>query len=120
MKFDNIQLLAPSPMNANQTSQVLDLTSCPWASLQFIVTGAAAPTGTAAIQFSDDPAGQTPAGPPNPGSWGVDAGFSAPVVTANGNTMVNLANVGHRWMRVVFTAGTGNGTLAINAMSKGG
>lgn len=120
MKFDNIQILIPSPMNANQTSQVIDLTSCPWASLQFIVSNAAAPTGTASIQFSDDPTGQTPYGPPNPASWGTDAAVLAPALTTNGNTLVNLPNVGHRWMRVVYTIGAGNGTLAINAMSKGG
>lgn len=120
MKFDNKQIIPPSPMNASVTSSPMDLTSCPYASLQFIVTGAAAPTGTAQIQFSDDPNAPLPAGSLSPNTlWGTDSTVNAPTLTANGNTLVNIPSTGHRWMRVVYTTGTGNGTLTVNAMSKG-
>lgn len=119
MRYEQQTIMNAAAMGSNQTSTILDLRNVIDLALMFTVTNAASPTGTVAIQFAEDCI-INPNGSISGGTWGVDGTApAAPTVTANGSKGWNMAELGHLFARVVFTAGTGTGNLTIQAGTKG-
>lgn len=119
MRYEKVSIISAGAMAGNITSSIIDLRNAIDLSLQFIVSGASSPTGTAAIQFAND-CSVDPSGVISGGNFGADAGAAAaPAITANGAKMWNMAEMGHLFCRVVYTAGTGSGTLNVIAATKG-
>lgn len=112
MRFLPKQIVTAGSMAANVTSEVIDLNQVVVYAIQAVWTGGTA-DGTLKLQLSNQIVSPTPA-TSNPGSlvtqW-TDYTGSSTVVAGAGDFMWNCNNPGYRWVRLVFTRGSGTGTL---------
>jgi hypothetical protein len=114
MRIANIDLI-PDGAEAMATSFNLEPTwlghICNF-SIQLVFTGS--PVGTFSLQCSDDP-GVGPSVNLPPSSEGVihwtDIADSAQAISAAGNHSYNFQNAGFTWVRLVWTAISGSGSL---------
>ncbi len=117
MRVFNRPLATAVPLNADYTSTYTPLKSIFTYSMAILITGT--PTGTVQLQASNDPetneyqtnttSGVMPAtGPTN---W-VAIDNSATSVTAAGNIMYNVSDVGYNYVRVQYTDGSGGTSTA--------
>lgn len=119
MRYDKVIMSNAQSMAGSFNSAIIDLRNAIDLSLQFIVTNASSPTGTAALQFANDCTVNAD-GTISGGNFSVDASMAAaPVVTANGAKIINCVEVGHLFARVAYTTGTGTGNLTIIGVGKG-
>lgn len=99
--------------------------------IQAVISGGAAPTGTLKLQGSldalDDPSTNLPGirgtsveGIPLASvmNW-TDIAGSSVAVTNNGNWVWNVADSGYEWVRLVWTFTSGTGTLSARFKGKG-
>jgi len=102
-------------MNTTLTSVPIPVNNTFSAAVQVVFTGT--PTGTFTLQASNDtvnliapnrPKADFNSAPFNPTHWSTIAN-SAQAVTAAGDIMWNLQDIGYQWIRLVYTD-TGGGT----------
>lgn len=106
---------AGNVLNANLTSAPTPVFLTISCAIQVVFTGV--PTGTFAIQASCDPAAAasatgSQAAVYNPTNWTTVTG-SSQAVTAAGDLMWNLQDIGYNWIRLVYTDTSGGTSTAI-------
>lgn len=120
MRYEQQKVISGGSMAGAITSSIIDLRNVINLSLIFSVTSAASPTGTIAILFADD---CTLKGDgtinQSSGTFGADPAVTAPTLTANGVKALNISETGHLFCKLVYTAGTGSGTLDVFSGTKG-
>lgn len=89
-------------------------------SIQAIIAGGAAPTGTFKLQCSNDASSATitPTTSFVPTNWTDVAGSSASIVN-NGDITWNVQSANYEWLRLVYTRVSGTGTLTSRCFVKG-
>lgn len=118
-KFTTTPILTACDMSTTScVSKGVDLNQLNLASMQAVYTGS--PTGTLKVQVSTD---NVPVGlGSNPGSnvvnW-TDYTGSSVSISAAGNTLYNMSFVGYRWARLVYTKGSGTGSISATLTGKG-
>lgn len=110
-------------MASSLSSIGIDLNQTVMYSIQAVFSGS--PVGTLKLQISNDivpvapvagnPVGSNPAA--NVVNW-TDYTGSSTAVSAAGNFVWNVFDVGYRWVRVVYTRSSGTGTLNITYSGK--
>lgn len=124
MRFAPVQLVLNQAMTADINSKGIDLNQTPLFSIQASWTGT--PTGTIKLQASNDivqvdPSNSNPVGPDPAGlvvNWSDIPSSSQAIAGAAGNFLWNQADVGYRWVRVVYTFASGTGTLSVTYSGK--
>lgn len=119
MRSLNEPILTAGDASGNLTSDPVPLEYQYGISIQAVITGTAA--GTLNLQGSND-FGNVPPGGPDRGqgvtNWTDIAGSSAPV-TGAGTVTWNFQGVYYKWIRMVYTASSGTGTMSARANTKG-
>lgn len=104
--------------SVTQTSSAFQLNQVYGWSAQFVFTGS--PVGSFKAQVSDDPGSLAPYD--NPGSsvthWS-DLQDSTIAVSGSGTPGINYNGTFYNWIRFVYTASSGTGTLSARLNSKG-
>lgn len=123
MRFAPVQLMTDGNMASSLSSIGIDLNQTVMYSIQAVFSGS--PVGTLKLQISNDivpvapvagnPVGSNPAA--NVVNW-TDYTGSSTAVSAAGNFVWNVFDVGYRWVRVVYTRSSGTGTLNITYSGK--
>lgn len=106
-------------MAGSLNSNAIDLNQQYVAAIQAVFTGA--PVGTFKLQISNDSPAINP-GSVNKGSGVVnwtDYTGSSQAISAAGNFSWLLADIGYRWVRLVYTRSSGTGSLTAAISSKG-
>lgn len=89
-------------------------------SMQAVITGA--PIGTLSLQGSNDSGFNGPGGGPVHGqnvvNW-TDISNSSQPVTGAGTASVNFQGVFYKWVRMIYIATSGAGTITIRCNTKG-
>lgn len=107
-------LLSSGDMSGDLESAAIDMLSLPFGAIEAVWTGS--PTGTLKIEGSIEnvPSAEDVT------RW-YDTGTSVGSPAGSGSsTLVNLAGVGFRWLRVVYERSGGSGSLDITGFGKGG
>jgi hypothetical protein len=119
MRVVNEIILQPSDASVNQTS-LPAVTDHSWGyAVQVIVTGTAA--GTVKLQGSCDPgpnANFQAANDTTVINW-TDIANSSQPVTGAGTVTYDVVKTAYPWVRVVYTASSGTGTIAAHFNAKG-
>jgi hypothetical protein len=105
--------------SVSQTSAAVNLNYRYGISIQAVITGTAA--GTLKLQGSDDFGSRNPIEPAGSNqvvNWSDIANSSAPV-TGAGTASWNFQGSFYKWIRLVYTASSGTGTINVRANSKG-
>ncbi len=113
MRIANENLIsAPVDMSADFTLRPLWLGHICNYAIQLVFTGS--PVGTFKLQASDDPGQPDGASNSNQAigvsNW-TDVMDSSQGIAAAGNHMWTVQNAGYTWVRVVYTAASGSGSL---------
>lgn len=123
MRIKNLNMLenATEDLSANFASKPLYLGHVGMYSIQSVFTGT--PTGTFKLQCSNDYAEYDSVNVESYAAlvtnWSDIAG-SSQAVSAAGDLMYNVENVGYTWVRLVWTFSSSTGTLTnCRAMTKG-
>jgi hypothetical protein len=88
--------------------------------VQLVISGSAALNGTVKLQASNDPGNNPMTGMQNVtgvSNW-VDVTLPQ-AITVDGASMIDIASMGYRWLRLVYTRTAGSGTIAITLNAKG-
>lgn len=108
MRTANKQITTNQLLNANYNSPAMPLKNIYMYTAAFIVTGT--PTGTVVLQASNDPETNDtmPANNPQPAptNWVTITGSSF-TLSASGETMWNVSQIGYNWVRVQYTDASG-------------
>lgn len=114
MRTWNKQIATAIPLNANYNSPASPLKNIFGYAIAAIVTGT--PGGNIKLQASNDPETNDamPLGIPEPAPthW-VDIKDSTFVLTAAGETMWNVSEIGYNYVRVVYTDTSSGGSTAV-------
>jgi hypothetical protein len=118
MRYDKVIMSNAQSMAGNFKLSIIDLRNAIDLSLQFIVTNASSPTGTAAIQFANDCTVNAD-GTISGGNFSVDASMAAapwsrPTVPRS-STALKWATCSHAWS---YTTGTGTGNLTVIGLAR--
>ena len=111
--FDPLSSAHSMDTSFNSNAQILDYSL--GYSIQGIITGS--PVGTIKLQGSNDPVPADLSGA-TVANW-TDIVDSAQSVTGAGSVMWNYNGSFYKWVRVVYTASTGSGSITLNLMGKG-
>ena len=104
-------IIAPSTvMNATINSSAVPLLQTWFYAIQVVFTGT--PTGTFKLQGSCDPIPQARVEVQTPTNWS-DIINSSIAVSAAGNLMWNVSEIGYNYVRVVYTDTSGGTSTAI-------
>jgi hypothetical protein len=121
MKFAPVFLLQNGSMASSTHSNGQELSDLVFGSIQAEWSGASA-SGSLKLQISNDnvPVSQVVNGDPaaNVVNWSDYTGSITPVA-GPGNWTWNLFPMGYKWIRVVYTAASGTGSLTVEFMGKG-
>lgn len=133
--FNGPTLVIPSPQGnpANGNSMAANITSAPTilylmskCSYSFNWTGTS-PVGTVSIQGSNDFSLNNAMNPYNPGTWNTltlnyngSAVTTVPISGNTGNGIIDVTATGIYAVRLIYTAGSGVGTLTSYFCSKAG
>lgn len=113
MRRDNDVLLSNQSMGASFNSPAIVLEHIQMAAIQLVWTGAA-PTGEFKIQGSCTPVQNNGVAQ----DWSDIAGSSINI-TAAGDALINITDIGYDQMRVVYTRVSGTGTVNARFVVKG-
>jgi hypothetical protein len=118
MRFVRYNTIQAKDASVNQTSAVpMDISSVVAASAQVVMTGTAA--GTVKIQVSNDAPNSTEvSGVPNVTNWSDVSGASVNVSGA-GTYLIPVINISYQYMQIVYTKGSGTGTITVNVKTIG-
>ena len=119
MRVVNEVLMAPSDASVNQTSRPAIIDHSWGYAIQILITGTA--TGTVGLQGSCDPgpnANFQAANDPAVVNW-TDIAGSSQAVTGAGTVTYDVVKTAYPWVRVVYTASSGIGTIAAHFNAKG-
>ena len=103
-------------MSGNLTSSAYSMNQVYGWSAQFVFTGA--PVGTLKVQVSDDPGTDTGGTPPQPTNW-TDLANSATAIAAAGDITFNADLAFYNWIRFIYTASSGTGSINGRLNTKG-
>lgn len=120
MRNVNVNLLTSVAMNANRTSNAIQLNWMVGYSIQAVFTGSSI-NGTIKLQGSSDPASDGPQPLLTPTNW-TDIANSSVTISAAGSQLWNTSDVYYNWVRFVYTDGSGgtsNGVLSVKFSGKG-
>ena len=128
MRFAPVRLLTNGNMATSINSNGEDLNQIFMYSIQAIWTGA--PVGSLKLQVSNDDVPSAPVGNATPGTaqanvssnvvnW-TDYTGSTTAVSGPGDFMWIVSDGGYKWVRVVYTATSGTGSLTVEYNGKGG
>lgn len=109
MRITNKQIESAASMGANITSEAVPLNQIYTFAIQAVYT--ATPTGTLKLQASCDPYINTMPTAELPTNW-TDIANSSISITAAGNYMWNVSDIGYNWVRLVYTDGSGGTSTA--------
>lgn len=116
MRVYNDPIFSAVDASVTQTSVAFPINQVIGYSAQFVWTGTVA--GTIKIQVSDDP-GTTASSPSQlPTHW-TDYSGSTISVSGAGNGTFNVNDAFYNWIRFVYTAASGTGTMSGNLNTKG-
>jgi hypothetical protein len=89
-------------------------------SAQFVITGS--PVGVLKVQISNYPGTDTGGAPPLvPSAWWTDVANSATAISGAGDVSYNYGVfAGYNWLRFVYTATSGSGSVDSHLNMKGG
>lgn len=120
MRQGSISLLSGADMTGNVTSLGINLISIYAYSIQAVWSGGTAPVGTFTLQGSDD-AGDDGSGQgvSQPTNWTTITGSSQAISGTPGNILYDCVACSYRWVRLVYTAGSGSATLNATINVKG-
>lgn len=104
-------------MSANITSSALPLATMYGYSIQVVMTGVL--TGTLKLQCSDDFGNSNSAVDGTGITTWTDVQGTSTAITNTTTTVYNFADVFYRWVRLVYTATTGAGTMVATFNAKG-
>ena len=109
MRFlnDSLTLSPSSAMTASITSEAVNVQSMTRVAIQAIYTGS--PVGSLKLQAANSLTSQT---------W-TDVSNSTVAVSAAGNQLWNVSDIGYALIRVVYTFTSGSGTLEVIVSGKG-
>jgi hypothetical protein len=108
-------ILTAGNMALTLHSLVVDLGAVGLGSIQAVFTGS--PVGSLFLELSDDIV--PPGADPNSviTNWTTYTG-SAYAVTAAGNYVFNISNMGYKWLRMTYVPSSGSGSLSAIAAAK--
>ena len=120
MRFEPITILSAGDMStATLSSTGVDMNQIVLASIQAVMTGS--PVGVLTLEVSNDIVKINPA-VANQGAnvvtWTTYTG-SAVSVSASGDFLWNLSEIGYRWLRLKYTKTSGTGSLTAVMSGKG-
>lgn len=118
----SIPVISAGNMAVTITSPYIDVQNMVLGSIQASFTGA--PTGTIKLQCSNIPSIYQTHQPlsdqiPTPTEVWTDVANSQAAISAAGNVMWNIADIGYEKLRVVYTATSGTGSLTVVMVGKG-
>lgn len=105
MRYYNDPILNAANAATNQNSTAVNVQLARFASVQAVVTGSA--TGTLKLQVSNDDNG-------SPTNWSDLTGATVSVSGA-GVYLIPAQNMSYQFIRAVYTAASGTGTITVNA-----
>lgn len=123
MRIERWDLSASGDLSASFNSYPMRVDMFTLAAIQATISGSGSLNGTLKLQASND-AGVDLANNPVPSqvtglsNWSDIAGTTQ-TVTVDGSSMWNVADIGFRWLRVVYTKTAGTGTILIVGNAKG-
>ena len=110
MRPNNVAILSAANAAVNQTSQTISCLQVFRISAQALFSSATL-NGSLQLQVSNDPQIDTPS------NW-INLG-NAVTVTSGASVLIPYQEICFRWVQIVWTAGSGTGTITINFMSLG-
>lgn len=118
MRTVNEVLISAGDMSGNLTSIALLLDQDIGFAITAICTGS--PVGTFKLQGSTDHGAVVPNTAPavDSASWN-DISGSSQSISASGNVTWNFNGVFYKWVRVIYTASSGSGSVTATANAKG-
>lgn len=116
MRVNNDPIFTASDASVTQTSVAFPVNQVIGYSAQFVWTGS--PVGTIKIQVSDDP-GTTASSPSQQPTHWTDYSGSTISVSGAGNGTFNVNDAFYNWIRFVYTASSGSGTISGILNTKG-
>jgi hypothetical protein len=112
MKFTNEKIVSSQAMNVNFASIPILLDQLYGANLQAVYTGS--PNGFFKLQASNDDVPLS-----NSVSNWTDIVGSTQLISTSGSIMWNLNGAFYRWIRIVWTVTSGNGSCDVTIFGKG-
>ena len=113
---------ATKSLGATATSDPFPVKNMTLACVAMTATGGGSPTGTLKLQASVDEGHDPGTGLDDVSglsTW-VDIDDASQAITTDGTVMINLTDIGYRWIRAVWTRTSGTGTLAVRVNAKAG
>lgn len=108
-------------IDADKSSDPILLKNIAQAMIQIKFGTGGTPAGTFKLQVSNDPGRESKGGAANVTevtNW-TDYTGSSQAITTDGDHAWNLANIGYKWARVVYTRTSGSATLTGRVNGKG-
>lgn len=119
--FTTKTLASATAMSASFNSTAFNIERTAVIGIQAVWSGGGSPVGTLKLQVSNaapDETGSTPLNAPTGATW-TDVSGSSTSVSADGDYFWNIAELGARWVRLVWTRTSGSGsTLTAVATGK--
>jgi hypothetical protein len=116
LRTSNAPIITAGDMSGNIASVPVLIDQSQMISIQAVFTGS--PTGTLKVQISDDPGKLLSGTPSGIVNWSDYTGSSV-AVSAAGNQAFDIWAIGAKWIRIVYTASGGSGSLSATAQTKG-
>lgn len=109
MRYYNDPIMSAANAATNQNSSAVNVQLARFASVQAVVTGTA--TGTLKLQVSNDDNGSA-------SNWSDLTGATVSVSSA-GAYLIPAQNMCYQFLRAVYTASSGTGTITVNCHTVG-
>lgn len=118
MRMLNDQVFTAADLSINEVSSAVDASYIIWVSLQLVAAGSS-PVGTIKLQASNDMIqAANLASLTTPTNWN-DIPNTTVNVSGNGSYVIPKTEISYQWIRAVWTATSGTGTITANLKSVG-
>jgi hypothetical protein len=107
MRVENVAIQTPVSITPSFTTPKIELTHAGFVAVQAVATGTA-PTGTLTVLGSCDGV-----------NFGTVSGVSPLSVSAVGTSILNLGDVGYKFIQLSWAFTSGTGTIALTVNAKG-
>jgi len=120
MRQQSSTLIANQSMASSFNTTGINLISIYAYSIQAVWSGGSSPVGTFSLQGSND-AGDNGSGQgvSQPVNWSTITGSSQAISGTPGNILFDVTECSYRWVRLVYTATSGSGTVSATINTKG-